>query len=69
MERASTSTATKFCRLVCIDKFYKHFKFQLNRTIDKRVIKGQNIGYSSPTLDCLFEQNATFTDRTEIDAR
>ena len=37
--------------------------------IDKGVIKGQNIGYSSPTLDCLFEPNATFTDRTEIGAK
>ena len=52
-----------------MDEFYKRSKCQLNRTINKGVIKVQNVGYSSPTLDYLFEPNATFTDRTEIGAR
>ena len=52
-----------------MDKDYKRFKFQHNRTKNKYVIKVQNSGYSSPTLDCLFESNATFTDRNEIGAK
>ena len=68
-EESACRYIRKFCRLVCMDEFYKRSKFRLNRTTNKGVIKGQNIGYSSPTLDCLFEPNATFTDRTEIGAR
>ena len=67
--RAFLLTATIFCRLVGMDKGYKRSKFQPNRTTNKWVIKSQNIGYSSPTLDCLFESNATFTDWNETCAR
>ena len=67
--RAFLLTATIFCRLVGMDKGFKRLKFQPNRTTNKWVIKSQNIGYSSPTLDCLFESNATFTDWNETCAR
>ena len=67
--RAFLLTATIFCRLVGMDKGYKRSKFQPNRTTNKWVIKSQNIGYSTPTLDCLFESNATFTDWNETCAR
>ena len=52
-----------------MDKGYKRSKFQPNRMTNKWVIKSQNIGYSSPTLDCLFESNPTFTDWNETCAR
>ena len=67
--RAFLLTATIFCRLVGMHKGYKRSKFQSNRTTNKWVIKSQNIGYSSPTLDCLFESNATLTDWNETCAR
>ena len=67
--RAFLLAAIIFCRLVGMDKVYKRSKFQPNRTTNKWVIKSQNIGYSSPTLDCLFESNATFTDWNETCAR
>ena len=52
-----------------MDKGYKRSKYQVSRTTKKWFIKSQNIGYSSPTLDCLFESNATFTDWNETCAR
>ena len=67
--RAFLLTATIFCRLVGIDKGYKRSEFRSIRTTYKWVFKSQNIGYSSPTLDCLFESNATFTDWNETCAR
>ena len=52
-----------------MDKGYKRSKFQPNRITIKWVIKSQNIGYSSPTLSCLFESNPTFIDWNETCAR
>ena len=45
------------------------YKFQLIRTTNKRVLKAQTSGFSSSTLDCLFELNPTFTDRNDTGAR
>ena len=52
-----------------MDEFYKRSKFHHKRTINEGVVKGQNIRYSSPSLDCLFEPNVAFSNRTEIGAR
>ena len=52
-----------------MDRHYKRSKFQLNRTKNRRVIRGQSFRHSLPTLDCKFEPNATFTDRDETGAR
>ena len=57
------------CRRVCMHCFYKRSKFQLNQMRNRRVIRGQNIRHSIPTLDCKFEPNLTFTDRDETGAR
>ena len=61
--------ATIFCSLVGQDKGYKLSKFLLNRRTNKSAIKCLNIGYSSPTLYCLFESNPTFADWNETYAR
>ena len=53
---------------VCMDRLYKLSKFQLNRTKNRRVIRGQSFRHSLPTLDCKFEPNATFTDQDETGA-
>ena len=52
-----------------MDVLYKRSKFQLNRMRNRRVIRGQNIRHSIPTLDCKFEPSLTFTDRDETGAR
>ena len=58
-----------FCRLVGINMGNKCSKVPSNRTTNKWVIKSQNIGDSSPTLDCLFVSNPAFTDWNETCAR
>ena len=52
-----------------MDGLYKRSRFQLNQMRNRRVIRGQNIRHSIPTLDCKFEPNLTFTDRDEIGGR
>ena len=67
--RAVLLTAIIFCRLIGMDKGYNRSKFHPNRTTNKWVIKSQNIDYSSPTSDSLFQSNPTFTDWNETCAR
>ena len=57
--RAILLTAIIFWRGCWYKYRYKRSKYQPNRTTNKWVIKSQNIGYSSPILDSLFESNAT----------
>ena len=52
-----------------MDELYKRFLFQLSRMRNRRVIRGQNIRHSIPTLDCKFEPYQTFTDRDETGDR
>ena len=56
-------------RRVGMDRLYKRSKFQLNRMRNRRVIRGQNIRPSIPTLDSKFEPNLIDTDQDKIGAR
>ena len=55
----------RFRRPVGTNRFYKRSKYQPDRTINKGVIEVQNFVCRSPTLDCLFKPNPTFTNPAE----
>ena len=56
-----------FYRHVCMDRLYKRSIFQFNRMKNRRVIRGQSLRHSPPTLDCKFEPNVTFTEMKGLD--